>query len=82
MTPEEHREHAELIHKWGCSDITTAQLERLTELDSLVRSGGGGGVLVGDDKGESNKGPRSTTVKAQATPTRVAANTQPIEPHE
>jgi len=28
----------------------------------LVRSGGGGGVLVGDDNGESNEGPRSTTV--------------------
>jgi len=41
MTAEEHREHDELHYKWGCSDITLAQLERLAELDALAGGGGG-----------------------------------------
>jgi hypothetical protein len=44
MTTEEHCEHAELIHKFGCSDITPAQLERLAELDSLAGRAAGAGV--------------------------------------
>jgi hypothetical protein len=52
MTTEEHREHAELIHKFGCSDITPAQLERLAELDSLAgrAAGAGVGLLTSDGR--------------------------------
>lgn len=58
-------EHEKLIHLWNCTEpMTPEQLARLAELDSSVRLGGGGGVLAGDDKGESNEGPRSTTRKA------------------
>ena len=56
MTPEEHREHADLIHKFGCSDITPAQLERLAELDSLARRAAGTGVGLLTEAGRTRHG--------------------------
>jgi hypothetical protein len=34
MTPEEHQEYRELIHRFGCSDITEEQSMRLEELEA------------------------------------------------
>lgn len=36
MSEAEKREHADLIHKWGCSDITPKQELRLAELDAAA----------------------------------------------